>query len=438
MPNYLTSEEELRRQDRARHFYAAAAVAAGVVGFGLLIALRGMLLPVAIGMVLAYLCLPLLGYLKNKGLSRSGAILVLFGISSLLPYSVLNLASHLIPDKKTELELQVRASYKLNEKFNAMMGLDAEGRGGNWLYSSLGEDLEPLRETIDMLLALSGEEQRLFNKLHQAAEEGPGGVTPASEKYWRYYQANQARDQAKVRMLIKKRPADTVSDVLSRRGDGGSHGSLLRTIFNAAALWLVTPLVFLTLLFDDGRLKRGFIRNVPNRYFELTLTVIDHINSALGRYLRGTALECFLVGMSMSFCLFLIGFDPRWAVVIGTIAGLANAIPFLGTAIGLVVGILYAIMAEEITPILPFINDTNLIAGVVASVFLVHLADNAIFQPYILGGAVDLHPLVVILGVMGGTVLFGFTGLLFAIPTIIVVKVVVTTTIRQLRAYYII
>jgi len=230
----------------------------------------------------------------------------------------------------------------------------------------------------------------------------------------------------------------SASDVLFAKTDGGRHSSLLRTIISTASLWLVTPLVFLTLLFDDGRLKQGLIRSVPNRYFELTLTVIDNINAALGRYLRGTALECFLVGVSFSLCLFLIGVDPRWSVIIGAIAGVANAIPFLGTAIGMIVGIMYAVMAENISPLLPFINDNNLIIAIAASVFLVHLADNAIFQPYILGSAVNLHPLVVILGVMGGTLLFGFAGMLFAIPSIIVFKVVVATTFRQLRAYYII
>ena len=69
---------------------------------------------------------------------------------------------------------------------------------------------------------------------------------------------------------------------------------------------------------------------------------------------------------------------------------------------------------------------------------MVQLADNAIFQPYVLGNAVDLHPLAVIIGVMGGAVIFGFAGMLFAVPAIMVVKVVITTLFRQFRAYSII
>jgi predicted PurR-regulated permease PerM len=434
MSSYLSSEENRRRERRGRIVYAVALTIAGLGGLALLWALRGLMLPLAIGAVMAYLCLPLIGYLKDKGFSHFWAILCLSGFFCLLLFSALRLASSIIPDQQTELELQVRARYKVNNKFNRLMGLDNEKHRGNWLYSLAGPELEPIREKIDTILALSAEDQQLFTSYHEATDNLRG--RPVPEKYWQYHQANQARDREQPK--IPGQGEASATEVFFAPSQAGHHHSLLRTIISTASLWLVTPLVFLTLLFDDGRLKQGLIRSVPNRYFELTLTLIDNINTALGRYLRGTAMECLLVGASFSLCLFLIGVDPRWSVIIGAIAGIANAIPFLGTAIGLIVGIIYAVMAEEISPLLPFVNDTNLILAIAASVFLVHLADNAIFQPYILGSAVNLHPLIVILGVMGGTLLFGFAGMLFAIPAIIVSKVVVSTTFRQLRAYYII
>lgn len=434
MSNYLSSEENRRRERRARRVYVVALTMAGLGGASLLWALRGLMLPLAIGVVMAYLCLPLIGRLKDKGFSHFWAILFLSGFFCLLLFSALNLAGSIIPDKQTELELQVRARYKVNDKFNRLMGLDNETHRGNWLYSLAGQELEPLRGGIDQILTLSAEEQQQFAGFYQAGV-GPRGRT-VPEKYWLYNLANQARDREQLKMPGQRKLNAT--DIFFAKKETGPHSSLLRTIISTASLWLVTPLVFLTLLFDDGRLKQSLIRSVPNRYFELTLTVIDNINAALGRYLRGTALECFMVGISFSTCLFLIGVDPRWSIIIGAIAGIANAIPFLGTAIGLIVGILYTVMAENITPLLPFVNESNLILAIVAVVFLVHLVDNAVFQPYILGSAVNLHPLIVILGVMGGTFLFGFAGMLFAIPAIIVFKVVTFTTFRQLRAYYII
>jgi predicted PurR-regulated permease PerM len=67
-----------------------------------------------------------------------------------------------------------------------------------------------------------------------------------------------------------------------------------------------------------------------------------------------------------------------------------------------------------------------------------HLLDNAIFQPLVVGSAVNLHPLVVILGVFGGSLMFGFAGLIFAIPTIVVLKVVTETFFTGLKDYRII
>lgn len=436
MPSYLTNEESLQRQARARFLYAGTTLASLLAGFYLLWALRNLILPVAIGMIMAYIFLPLIEYLRRQGFSRFWAIITLSAAFCLLLFTSLNLAGHIIPDKKTELELQVRARYKLNEKFITLMGLETDGKDGNWLYQLLGRELEPLREDVDNILALSPEKQQLFARFYGEASELK--IAPVSEKYWQYFQANQKRDQAKAKLAETKQKTAASQTATTAHPDRERHTSLLSLIFNAVSLWLVTPLVFLTLLFDDGRLLRSLIQGVPNRYFEMTLTVIDNINEALGRYLRGTALECFLVGFTLSVCLFLVGIDLRWAVTIGAISGLANAIPFLGPLIGLAVGVLYAIMTEAIHPVLPFVNDQNLLLAIVLAVALVQLLDNAVFQPYILGGAVDLHPFVVILGVMGGALLFGFAGMLFAIPSIMVLKVVGTTVFRQLRAYYVI
>ena len=437
MPSYFTSEERRQRLSRARNLYAFTALAALTGGCYLLWALRELILPVVIGMLMAYICLPLIGYLRKHGFSRFWAIIFLSVAFCLMLFSSLNLAGNIIPDKRTELELQVRARYKLHEKFANLMGLDAGHKNGNWLYRLIGEELEPLRDQIDSILALSPEEQQLFTRFYKEGAELK--VAPVAEKFWQYFQANQKRDRNRDQLTQKRKtaPVGTPASVVARPGRE-DRTSLLILLFNAASLWLVTPLVFLTLLFDDGELKRGLIRSVPNRYFEMTLTVIDKINDALGRYLRGTAIECFLVGASLTLCLFLVGVEMSWAATIGAIAGLANAIPFLGPVIGLAVGLLYAIMTETIQPLLPFVNDHNLLPAIVAAVALVQLADNAVFQPYILGSAVDLHPLVVILSVIGGATLFGFAGMLFAIPAVMVLKVVVTTFFRQLRAYSVI
>jgi len=440
MSTYLTNEENQLRQSRAKIFYSTATVFALLAVVYLLWALRAMIMPLMIGVIMAYICLPLIGYLKGKVFSRFWAVIFLSAIFCLLLFTTINVASRVIPDQKEELELQVRIRYKINEKFDRMMDIGKPGKNGNLFYTIFGKELEPLRTTLDSALRLSDKERKLFTIFRYSP--GMYRFAPVNDRYWGYYQANRLRDRKEAEILAEAQQQDNKSKLPAPNSnqpeESKIHGSLLLLIFNAVSLWLITPLVFLTLLFDDGKLKRQIVQMVPNRYFEVTLTVFDKINEALGLYLRGTAIECFLVATSFSLCLSLVGLEMQWAAAIGFIAGLANAIPFLGPLIGLLVGLLYAILTEHISPLLPFVNESNLIVAIIASVALVQLADNAIFQPYVLGSAVQLHPLVVIVGVMGGAVIFGFAGMLLAIPAIMVIKVVITSMFRQLRAYYII
>jgi predicted PurR-regulated permease PerM len=437
MNNYFTSEERAARLGRARTIYTISASVAALLTIYLLWALRALILPTAIGMIMAYICLPLIGYLKSRGFSRFWAIAGLSGLFCLILFSSIKFTGSLIPDQKTELELQARLRFRLNEKFNSTMGIDRAEEGGNWFYLLLGRELEPLRKSIDSALRISEEKHQLLTGFYKNPREM--GTEPVKERYWQYHLANRLRDKERAELAETKRHGNKKASIPEPlAGVAIEKSSLLLLIFNAVSLWIITPLIFFILLVDDGKLQRNLIHCMPNRYFEMSLTILDKINEALGRYLRGTFIECFLVGSSFTLGLFLIGINMQWAAAIGIIAGLANAIPFLGPAIGLLVGALYAVMAENVAPLLPFVNSDNVLPAVLMVVALVQLADNLVFQPYVLGNAVDLHPLTVVFGVMGGALIFGFAGMLFAIPAIMISKVVLSTMFRQFRAYDII
>jgi len=74
---------------------------------------------------------------------------------------------------------------------------------------------------------------------------------------------------------------------------------------------------------------------VPNRLFEPALTVLADLDRALGAYLRGIFLECCLLGLSVLVLLVIIGIPLRWAIVIGSVAGASNVIPYMGFAMAL-------------------------------------------------------------------------------------------------------
>ncbi|MFC1680104.1 AI-2E family transporter, partial [Elusimicrobiota bacterium] len=320
------------------------------------------------------------------------------------------------------LVLRVRGQYKVNQRF-----AQAKKKLPKWT----AREAEPLIEDINKLITLDPREQRLFESYMA------GGTAEAGKRYYDYYLKN----------LELMKGLGEAERLRERTGGGESSGadegpdkaeSFVAAALGVVSIWVVMPFVFLFLLFDQGQIIKRLVAFVPNKYFEVTLMVVHNVDKALGAYLRGVTLECGLVGMTFVLCLWLCGIDLRVALAVGAVAGAANAIPFLGPAIGLVVGVAYALVAEDISPIIPFITVDNLIGGVVITVAIAQTLDNVYFQPIVLGTAVDLHPLLVIFGVMGGSILFGLVGMLFAIPSIVIVKVVLSTLFREFKAYYLI
>jgi len=414
------------RKNRSRLFYRIIVSLSLILFLAIIWALRTMIVPATVGALLAYACLPLLRKLKKTGLPDGLALLILLGTFVLGIMLVTDRIKHIIPDETGKILLRVRIQYKVYERYN-----DVVGGEKNIFTQTIAKEIDPLFNDFVGILSLNLRERNDLNRYF----EDNKSRNPTLHRYYQYHQVNLARQKR-----LKDKEVAEISE-LEEEGTGpaaASQSSVLSKVSDVISIWLVAPFVFLFLLVDNGEIKRSMIRLTPNRYFEMMLTIIDNVDDAIGKYLRGTLLECSLVGFTFMACLFLIGIDLQWALLIGIIAGLSNAIPFLGPAIGMVVGMSYALIAEDMQPVLPFIDPDNIIIWVLITVGIVQALDNVVFQPIVLGSAVSLHPLVVIFGVMGGSVIFGFAGMLFAIPTIVIVKVVLATLVHEMKAYHLI
>jgi predicted PurR-regulated permease PerM len=131
----------------------------------------------------------------------------------------------------------------------------------------------------------------------------------------------------------------------------------------------------------------------------------------------------------------IAGIPPRWALVIGFFAGMANVVPYAGIGTALAGGMLYALLGYETHPLLPFVDAENLPWAVLAAVLATDSIKNAVYDPLVFGGALELHPVAVILGVAAGATIFGFLGALFAVPALAFGRALVGSVFRQLRAY---
>jgi predicted PurR-regulated permease PerM len=114
---------------------------------------------------------------------------------------------------------------------------------------------------------------------------------------------------------------------------------------------------------------------------------------------------------------------------------LLNAIPFLGSLIALAICLSYALVAENIEPLIPGLNSNNLPPYVLILIGITHVLDDVVFQPFVLGGAVNIHPLVVVVAIIAGSLIMGLWRMIFAISTVVVVKTAVETLFKELRDY---
>ena len=399
------------------------AVAGALVAAYLIWGLRSLIVPIAVGSLLAYVCYPLVARLERYKLTRGLAIgLLVLGFFSAALILTIRIRAD-VPSEIGTLDFKTRALHKLNQRYESLMGLDVSPRG-NRLYQFGRDDLDPVVDRINSLLALTSEERFRFLEAHSAGED-------ALLEY----------DRANLQTLERRGLQATARSSAQGTGPRAHGGAAEARKTPLAALgailstWIVAPVVFLFLLRDTGEIKRGFLRLVPNRLFEPTLEVLDDLDRALGGYVRGLFLECCFLGVTMTLVFAVVGIPLRWAIPLGLVAGATNVIPYLGSAIALLCGLSYTLLADQIHPLLPVIDGNNVAAWVVLGVLLAEILKNVVFEPFVLGGAAKLHPLVVVIGVLGGGILFGLAGLLLAIPTMTIVKAFLSSASRQLKAY---
>ncbi len=432
-----TSDDKwAKRESRTKVFYTFVGILFISITIYILVALQSLILPVIIGMLSAYLCVPLLARFRRNGIPQWLGILILFGGFILVVFILARQVTQLIPNEREQLELRTSIMNKANERYMLYYGLSEPGGTGNFLHELIGSETDPMMDSFNTAIMLSESERELFESIYVLEDLSQ----PELGRIWRQYQMNlnqffYAEPEVRVidRMLADADLEEEEEDYVDE-----ANRSLIAVIINIISIWLVMPVVFLFLLVDDGKLSKNLIGLVPNNYFEMALTTLANVDRAIGNYLRGTLIESLLMSVTIWFLLVLIGFDTGPAIILGLISGLANAIPFFGSVIGLVICAAYALIMDDVNSVLPFITVENLILATAVVIFISQAIDNAVYKPFVLGKAVDLHPIIVFIGAIGGSIMFGFLGLLFAIPVIVIVKEIYGTLHQQLRDYFII
>ncbi len=192
---------------------------------------------------------------------------------------------------------------------------------------------------------------------------------------------------------------------------GGVFRSTASFLLGLLQLALVPFLVFYSL--RDARLLRDtLIRLIPDEIEAWVVEAAGEVNGVVAAYLRGQLSVVAILSAMYALGYALAGVP--FPVLVGISAGLLSVIPFLGTAIGLLLAVVLCL--SQYGP------DVHLIYAGIAFVIAQNIEGN-ILTPRIVGGRLGLHPLAVILGLIAMGQLLGFLGMVLALPLLASLKV---------------
>jgi sporulation integral membrane protein YtvI len=196
--------------------------------------------------------------------------------------------------------------------------------------------------------------------------------------------------------------------------------NFLIELFNRIILLLLVPILTFYFIRDEAYLRQKALELFPARYRRELVAVAEEINAALGAFIRGALLVSLLVGLLTYIGLLILGVN--YALVLALIVGITNLIPYIGPIIGALPAIVVAFL------------DTPLLAlKVTILIIIVQQVETQLIAPPIIGHSIRLHPLAIFLALLLGGKLFGFIGLILALPATIILRIVTTHVLRAWR-----
>jgi predicted PurR-regulated permease PerM len=224
---------------------------------------------------------------------------------------------------------------------------------------------------------------------------------------------------------------DTVRDFIAENAQGAQDLSLKvlsgvraggRIVLALLVNLALIPVVMFYLLRDWPLLIARIDDLVPRRWQPKVRQMAGEIDRVLAEFLRGQLLVMVVLALYYAIALSIVGLDR--AIAIGVLTGLLVFIPYVGFGLGLVLGVLAALLQWHGWP--GFI-------AVLAVYGAGQLLENYVLVPYLVGDRIGLHPLAVIFALLAFGQLFGFAGVLLALP----VSAALLVGLRHLRAAYV-
>jgi predicted PurR-regulated permease PerM len=194
-----------------------------------------------------------------------------------------------------------------------------------------------------------------------------------------------------------------------------------RALISLFSLVVVTPVVAFYLIYDWHRMIRTVDGWVPVQQRETVRSLAREIDAAIAGFVRGQTAVCLILGSFYAVALTLSGLN--FGLLIGLISGIITFVPYVGSMTGLVLSL--GVAVAQFWP-----NYGSILT--VLAIFLVgQFLEGNLLSPKLVGESVGLHPVWVIFALLGFGYLFGFVGLLVAVPLAATIGVLARFALRR-------
>jgi len=176
-------------------------------------------------------------------------------------------------------------------------------------------------------------------------------------------------------------------------------------------LVFIVPFITFFILLSGSSIFDYILDHIPSRHIEIVMHIATRIDESLGNYLRGIFTEAFVIFLISFFGLFLMQID--YFTFIAIIIGFSSLIPYLGAIVGATLASIVAYFQYQ---------DIFMVLKVIIFFVGIRFFDDWVLQPYIMKRAVNLNPAIIIFALMAGAEIYGFWGVVFAIPVTCIIK----------------
>ncbi|MGD6967067.1 AI-2E family transporter [Rossellomorea vietnamensis] len=217
---------------------------------------------------------------------------------------------------------------------------------------------------------------------------------------------------------ITNRLTDYLNEAASTLGSNLMN--IISTVTNIVVLVILIPFVLYYMLKDGGKLSGKILKLVPHKHENEGKKVLRDMDEALSSYIQGQVIVSFCVGVLVYIGYLIIGLE--YSLVIALLTMLTNVIPFVGPFISSVPAVIVGFLQEPIMAL-----------WVVIVILVVQQIEGNLISPQVMGRKLDIHPLTIILLLVAAGRFAGFLGLLLAVPTYAILKVIFTHVYRFIK-----